>query len=376
MNLNQKIAIVLTSTGWGGLELNTLKLAKGLQEKGCVIHFIVRENSRVAAEVNQQFEHVFTLSKVKKYVDFKNAKIVNSYLENNDIAVVFTSFRPDLDLLAWTKRRSKHVIKLIHQQQMQIGVPKKGMMQRIRYKAIDHWIAPLQWLKEEVLQKTTIEEEIISIIPLGVDVNRFIQLNADKAESQKMFDCSTSDTLLGVIGRIDEKKGQLFLVKAIERLRQLGENVSLLIVGEPTINDPKGKAYYDDLMRYIAENDLGNYVFMADFTTNVAAFYNAIDVFVMSSVGETYGMVTLEALLSKVPVIGTNSGGTPELLGQGKFGELYEVDDIEGFCVSFQTLMKRIDSGELNLDEIQSYVVEHFRLENEVNGIYELIHAK
>ena len=376
MNLNQKIAIVLTSTGWGGLELNTLKLAKGLQEKGCVIHFIVRENSRVAAEVNQQFEHVFTLSKVKKYVDFKNAKIVNSYLENNDIAVVFTSFRPDLDLLAWTKRRSKHVIKLIHQQQMQIGVPKKGMMQRIRYKAIDHWIAPLQWLKEEVLQKTTIEEEIISIIPLGVDVNRFIQLNADKAESQKMFDCSTSDTLLGVIGRIDEKKGQLFLVKAIERLRQLGENVSLLIVGEPTINDPKGKAYYDDLMRYIAENDLGNYVFMADFTTNVAVFYNAIDVFVMSSVGETYGMVTLEALLSKVPVIGTNSGGTPELLGQGKFGELYEVDDIEGFCVSFQTLMKRIDSGELNLDEIQSYVVEHFRLENEVNGIYELIHAK
>ena len=376
MNLNQKIAIVLTSTGWGGLELNTLKLAKGLQEKGCVIHFIVRENSRVAAEVNQQFEHVFTLSKVKKYVDFKNAKIVNSYLENNEIAVLFTSFRPDLDLLAWTKRRSKHVIKLIHQQQMQIGVPKKGMMQRIRYKAIDHWIAPLQWLKEEVLQKTTIEEEIISIIPLGVDVNRFIQLNADKAESQKMFDCSTSDTLLGVIGRIDEKKGQLFLVKAIDRLRQLGENVSLLIVGEPTINDPKGKAYYDDLMRYIAENDLGNYVFMADFTTNVAAFYNAIDVFVMSSVGETYGMVTLEALLSKVPVIGTNSGGTPELLGQGKFGELYEVDDIEGFCVSFQTLMKRIDSGELNLDEIQSYVVEHFRLENEVNGIYELIHAK
>lgn len=376
MNLNQKIAIVLTSTGWGGLELNTLKLAKGLQEKGCSIHFIVRENSRVATEVKLQFEHVFTLTKVKKYFDFRNAKIFNRYLEDNEITVVFTSFRPDLDLIAWTKRRSKHDIKLIHQQQMQIGVPKKGLMQRIRYKAIDHWIAPLQWLKQEVLEKTTIQEEIISVIPLGVDVNRFIHLNTQKEESQKLFNCSTSDTLLGVIGRIDEKKGQLFLVKAMERLRQLGENVSLLIVGEPTINDPKGKAYYDDLMRYIAENDLGKYVFMADFTTNVGAFYNAIDVFVMSSVGETYGMVTLEALLSKVPVIGTNSGGTPELLGQKKFGELYEVDDIESFCTSFQTLTKRIDSGELNLDDIQSYVVEHYRLENEVDGIFELIHAK
>src|SRR5690606_12125453 len=123
------------------------------------------------------------------------------------------------------------------------------------------------------------------------------------------------------------------------------ENVSLLIVGEPTINDPKGKAYYDELLKYISSHQLEEYVFMADFTTNVTAFYKAIDVFVMSSVGETYGMVTLEALLSKVPVIGTNSGGTSELLGQKKFGELYEVGEIESFCSGFQSLVKRIEDG-------------------------------
>ena len=48
--------------------------------------------------------------------------------------------------------------------------------------------------------------------------------------------------------------------------------------------------------------------------------YDACDAYAMCSVSETIGMVTIEALARKVPVVGTNAGGTPELLGHGKHG--------------------------------------------------------
>lgn len=373
MNVNPKVAIVVTSTGWGGLEMNTLKLAAELQKKGCDISFIVKKDSRLVKEIGANFGICLELDSVKKYFDFKNAKKVSEFVQNEEIDILFSSYRPDLDLISWVKRRTNRPLKVIHQQHMQIGIAKKGLIQRMRYKAIDSWIAPLNWLKEEVIEKTTVNATKISVIPIGLKVEKFTQSNVTRSEAQQLFNCSTTDTLLGVIGRIDSKKGQLFLAQAIEQLRQEGEKVSLLIVGEPTINDPKGKAYYDELMNYIVSNELQEHVFMADFTTNVTTFYSAIDVFVMSSVGETYGMVTLEAMLSKVPVIGTNSGGTTEILGEGEFGELYEVDHLDSFCISYQNLWRRLENNELNLERIQKQTIENYELQKEVEGVYHLI---
>ena len=58
----------------------------------------------------------------------------------------------------------------------------------------------------------------------------------------------------------------------------------------------------------------------------------------MCSVSETIGMVTIEALARKVPVVGTNSGGTPELLGHGKHGTLFEPGDYHALARALQSI--------------------------------------
>jgi len=370
---SKKILIVSTSTGWGGLEMNTLKLAKEIQKQGWEIHFVVKENSRFSLEISKEFKTVLNLETTKKYFDFKSASKISDYLESHSIAVVFNPYRPDLDLIAWTKRKSKQKFKVIHQQHMQIGIPKKGIIQRMRYTSVDIWISPLEWLKQEVLEKTTITADKIRVIPIGVNVENLLFDSYSREEAQAKLQCTTSDKLLGVIGRIDSKKSQLFLVQAIKSLRDQGEKISLLIVGEPTIDDPKGKEYYNSLIQYIDEYHLNDAVFISGFTNNVAQFYAAIDVFVMSSIGETYGMVTLEAMLSKVPVIGTNSGGTPEILGYGTRGALYEVDSLESFKEAYRSIMRRISTGKLDLEELQAFISQEFSLQKEVDGVMRLL---
>src|SRR5690606_35858245 len=82
--------------------------------------------------------------------------------------------------------------------------------------------------------------------------------------------------------------------------------------------------YYDLMLQKIKEFNLENRVFIRPFRKEIVVFYKAIDAFVMASKAETFGMVTIEALASGIPVIGSNAGGTPEILNHGEFGVLFE----------------------------------------------------
>jgi glycosyltransferase involved in cell wall biosynthesis len=76
--------------------------------------------------------------------------------------------------------------------------------------------------------------------------------------------------------------------------------------------------------RKIEQYEVKDRVFIRPFMKEMDVFFSSIDALLMATKAETFGMVTLEALAFGVPVIGSNAGGTPELLGQGKFGILFE----------------------------------------------------
>jgi len=57
-------------------------------------------------------------------------------------------------------------------------------------------------------------------------------------------------------------------------------------------------------------------------------------------------MVTIESLANGVPVIGTNTGGTPEILQEGKFGLLYEPNDLS----TLQNHLLNLYKNELHFD--------------------------
>lgn len=363
-----KLLIVNTSTGWGGLEMNVVKLAGELQLKGVEVHFVCQKGTTFDQQISDKFANIFRVGKVKKYFDFSNAKLLAQYMSKNDISIVFTAFRPDLDLLLWTKRRLKN-IKIVHQQQMQIGPPKKGIFQTLRFKSVDLWLTPLQWLKEEVLEKTHIKEQIIRIVPLGVRYQPLLENSISKVDAQQNFGFNTDAFVLGVIGRIDEKKGQLLLTKAVKQLIDAGEDVQLLIVGAPTVDDPKSVVYHQEIVNYIEQYNLNSNIHFAPFTKEIHKFYRAIDTFVMSSEGETFGMVTVEAMISKVPVIGTNSSGTPEVLGNGSRGELYTFNKQQSFVEAYYQLRGKLANGNLNLEEVQIKAIELYSLEKEVDGV-------
>jgi glycosyltransferase involved in cell wall biosynthesis len=86
--------------------------------------------------------------------------------------------------------------------------------------------------------------------------------------------------------------------------------------------------------------NLANKIFLTEFRKDVPEVMNALDVFVMPSYEENFGNVLLEALASGLPTIGTNSGGTPEILDQGETGLLCEPRSADALAQSMIKILQ------------------------------------
>lgn len=365
MTNHHKVAIFLTSTGWGGLEMNTAKLAKGLQAQGCDIEVIATQGSPFSQKCKQDELNVTYIRRPKKYYDFRGAYRMAKLLKAKKITHVLVTDNRDIDVMSLCKRLFMRSLKLIYQQHMQLGGNKKSWVHTMRYAMLDRWITPLGYMKMQILEMTKFPAERIEVIALGVDTEKFTQSALTQSEARTKLQLPANAKILGVIGRIDPKKGQLFVVEALAQLRKTQPDLQLLIMGNPTINDPEGKAYHDKIQHYIKANDLSEVVHFRSASSDVMPFYKAIDVFVLPSENETYGMVTIEAMLCGLPIVATNTGGTPEVLDG--YGDLFTPYNHTDF-------IQKIEMALLNTDATISYhAVNRFDLINEHSKILQII---
>ncbi len=327
-----KIAFLNTSTGWGGLEMSTLKLATKLSGLGYEITLISIADSTLLAKGRDGFSSVKLLTNHKKYFDIRNARIIARELKQIRIETILVFDNRDIDVITFAKKLFYPQLTIIYQQHMQIGIRKKDLIHTYKYKSIDYWISPLENLKKEVIERTNFPAERIRIIPLGLNEKRFLTRKYSQDEALQRLEIKQDAPLLGVIGRISRKKGQDMVIRALPELSRNGIEAEVLIFGSPTVNDPDCTKYFDELKKLVAENSLQNRVHFRGYSEDTELFYNAINIFVLPSQSETYGIVTIEAMLSGLPVIATNAGGTPEILGNGEYGLLYEYNHISSFC--------------------------------------------
>lgn len=321
--------------------MNLLNLARWLRARGWVITLYVLPNSRLATKAAEIELTVKTIKKHRKYFDFGKAKQLANQLKQNGDDRVFIFHNYDTDIASLTKRFFYKGIKLVYLQQMQLGVSKRGIIHTLRYAMFDRWITLLDFLYKEIGEKTRFPLTKVSIIPLSLEVDRFVHSTTSKVDARKIFNVSPQGLLLGIIGRLDKLKGQDFLIKALAVLNKKELNVELLIVGEATLDNTDD--YEVQLHALVKDLKLESKVHFRPFVADSTVFYKAVDVFVMASVGETFGMVTVEAMLSNTPVVATNTAGTPEVLGNGALGYLYTPGNVEEFVAQVEYIVTNPD---------------------------------
>lgn len=335
--LKKKIAYLCLSRSLGGLEYHSVNIVKWLNARGWDITLIISVESSVKLKIVEYSLTYVEIEKPRKYYDIYKAKKIANFILKNNIGILICGDNNDLNFASLVKMFCGNKIKLIYLQQMQIGIKKKDFFHNITHSKVDEWVTPLEYLKKQALERTNVKSEIIHIIRYGIEFEKFLDMK-DKTEARKIMKLPEKSFIIGILGRIDRLKGQEFLIEYMnDNGRKTGTGLYLVISGEPTKNEPE--TYYKELKEKVSKYDLTGSIILTGNLNNITDFFSAIDLFVMASESETYGLVTIEAMMSGTPVVGTNAGGTPELLKFGEYGVLYEPGNMKDFSVKVLNIL-------------------------------------
>lgn len=141
-------------------------------------------------------------------------------------------------------------------------------------------------------------------------------------------------------GNIYLAKGQWDAIEAFKLLKDEGyKNIHLNLLGSGD------KRVIWEMKRYITERELQNFVTLNDFSSDIRTIRKKCECSLTTSKMEAFGRVTVEAMFSRQFVIGADSGGTTELIGNNERGLLYE----QGSALSLKNKIKEY----LNLDKFE-----------------------
>lgn len=149
-----------------------------------------------------------------------------------------------------------------------------------------------------------------------IDLKEFdINKNYNTKELKKKYGIAPNDFVFLYTGRICPEKGILELVKAFKKICCEYSHIKLLIVGSRWYNLIAKDEYFEELLKESEGLEekitFTGYVFPKD----MPAIYTLGDVLVIPSMWEEpFGVVALEGMAMKVPIITTNSGGLVEIL--------------------------------------------------------------
>ncbi len=207
----------------------------------------------------------------------------------------------------------------------------------------------------------------------GLDVDAKPNFNENDRHTVRShyFGVDQNQMVIGLIGRINSWKGQPLLLEAFSKIADDYPNARLVFIGSAP---PNQDFFVEDLKQSIKELKLDEQVRIIPFQQNIWQFWDAIDIAVVPSTEpEPFGMVAIEAMLSKKPVIAANHGGLTEIVLPGETGLLFDPRNPKALADSLKELLddpeKRSLYGEMGFQRAK----EHFSLKSHVDKFEQII---
>jgi len=189
--------------------------------------------------------------------------------------------------------------------------------------------------------------------------------NEEKVAVRKdFFLCQNDEIVIALVGRINSWKGQQLLLHAFALLSKTHKNIKLVYLGSAP---PNQEVFEIDLKSKIREFHLEDRVVIIPFQKEITKFWNSIDIAVVPSTEpEPFGMVVIEAMLAKKPVVASNHGGPTEIVVDATTGFLFEPNNHESLAQALEKLIQDKQLGATFGEKGFERVLDTFSLKSHV----------
>jgi len=186
------------------------------------------------------------------------------------------------------------------------------VMERLMAPASSRFIAISGSMAVDAVRMGIKKEKIVRI-PNGVDLGRFHPWD-DLREVRAELGIPKEGPVIGTVGRMVTEKGQEYLIRALPMVKERFSDVICLFIGEGPLRDR--------LMSVAAELNVLDICRFAGVRGDIERIYPAMDLFVLPSLREPFGLSLLEAMACGIPVIATAAGGPLDFIESGRNGML------------------------------------------------------
>ena len=212
------------------------------------------------------------------------------------------------------------------------GYALSSWAEKTAYEAASGIIAVSNGMREDILRcYPAVDPERVKVVHNGIDLEAWKHPQGQEADAQaaatlKRLGIDPDRPTIVFVGRITRQKGLPHLLRACE---QLPADVQVILcAGAP--DTPEIKAEVEGLVAHLREKRTG-VVWIEEMLPRpeLIAVLAASDVFVCPSVYEPLGIVNLEAMAVGLPVVGSATGGIPDVIVDGETGLLVPIEQVQ-----------------------------------------------
>lgn len=257
---------------------------------------------------------------------FKVAK----YIKKNKIEVVHcNSFNaPELLILSKIVNPKCKVVSTIHGMGQFKNIEKKKIL--LKNWVCDKFIGISDAVVEDIIAAGIGKKKVVRVYN-GIETKKY-----DCARLKKYDE---NAVVIGCVARImPELKGQDILLEAIKIVKKQHPKVMALFAGGVAENQ---QGDYEKLKNYVRDNSLEENVKFLGNVDNIPEFLNGIDICVVPSRSEGFGLALVEAMAMGVPCIASNIAGPREIVLNEGIGKLFENGDSQSLSMKIEEVISK-----------------------------------
>jgi glycosyltransferase involved in cell wall biosynthesis len=215
----------------------------------------------------------------------------------------------------------------------------------------------------------------ITVILNAIDLKNFSAVGNDREEIRNGLSLENDDFAIGIVGQLTPRKGQVELLEAFEKLSRKVPRAVLVIAGAAIFNRD---GEYEELLRSTASRlGISHRVNMLGARKDVPEIMRALDLLVVNSRREPFGLVACEAMAVGTPVLATACDGLPEIIDHRRNGWLVPFGDQQKLVEALAFLAERPEVRSTLARAAREDVAQHFGLDrymNELQAFYRSLH--
>jgi len=235
-----------------------------------------------------------------------------------------------------------------------------------------HVICITKFTRQYLIDEYKIPADKVELIYQGTEVDRFTSTPESKLEAVKRYPLTeNAGPVLGSIGAIENRKGQIILLQAVKRLLDNGKlpNIQVMFVGEGP----------DEAMLKAVTKVYGleEYVSFFPFTSEPNFVFDRIDILAFPSLyKEGLPNVLLEAMSMKVPVISTTLAGIPEVVFDGETGFLTDPGNVEQFSDAIEKVWANAETCQQMGNKARQLMQDEMDKKNQFEAFRQFFNAQ